>query len=116
LSAGARAVLDALPKDGPLLFAPIPNVSRAKAALDKASGVTGWTIHDCRRTARSLMSRAGVSADHAERCLGHVIPGVRGIYDKYEYRQEKAHAFEALAALIERIVEPPGAKVVAIRR
>ena len=33
-----------------------------------------WTIHDLRRTSRTLMSRAGVSADIAERCLGHAIP------------------------------------------
>src|SRR5262249_38896469 len=31
-----------------------------KKALDKASGTTGWTLHDCRRTARTLMVRAGV--------------------------------------------------------
>jgi hypothetical protein len=51
------------------------------------------------------MSRAGINADIAERCLGHVIPGVRGVYDRHEYYREKKHAFEALASLIERIVE-----------
>jgi integrase len=77
-----------------------------KAALDAASGVTGWTLHDLRRTARSLMSRAMVPSDHAERCLGHVIGGVRGTYDRHEYHAEKARAFEALAGLVQRIVEP----------
>jgi hypothetical protein len=52
------------------------------------------------------MSRAGVPSDHAERCLGHVISGVRGVYDRHEYREEKRHAFEALASQIERIVTP----------
>jgi integrase len=56
--------------------------SRHKAAIDEASGVSGWTVHVLRRTARSLMSRAGVPTDHAERCLGHVIGGVRGVYDR----------------------------------
>ena len=65
-----------------------------------------WTLHDLRRTARSLMSRAGVPSDHAERCLGHVLPGIRGTYDRHEYLNEKRYAFEALAALIERIVNP----------
>jgi hypothetical protein len=78
----------------------------AATPLDKASGVKGWTLHDLRRTARSLMSRAGISSDHAERCLGHVIGGVRGVYDRHEFHAEKRHAFEALAALIERIVNP----------
>ena len=43
------------------------------------------------------MSRAGVAPDHAERCLGHVIGGVRETYDRHEYLDEKRHAFEALA-------------------
>jgi integrase len=80
--------------------------SKFKRKLDKASGVKGWTLHDLRRTARSLMSRAGISSDHAERCLGHVIGGVRGVYDRHEFHAEKRRAFEALAALIERIVNP----------
>jgi integrase len=74
-----------------------------------------WTLHDLRRTARSLMSRAGVPSDHAERCLGHVIGGVRGVYDRHAYHAEKARAFEMLAGEIERIVSGAGAKVVPMR-
>jgi integrase len=65
-----------------------------------------WTIHDLRRTARSLMSRAGVPADHAERCLSPVIGGVRGIYDRHAFSEEKRTAFEALAGQVERILQP----------
>jgi integrase len=85
---------------------PLGGLDRHKRVIDEASGVTGWTIHDLRRTARSLMSRAGVNADIAERCLGHVIGGVRGIYDRHEYFEEKQRAFEALAGQIDRIVNP----------
>ena len=113
LSAPALDVLTRLPKigKGELVFTtdgehPFSGYSKAKAKFDAACGVTGWTLHDLRRTARSLMSRAGVSADIAERCLGHVISGVRGTYDRYAYLNEKKRAFEALAALIQRIVEP----------
>jgi integrase len=73
-----------------------------------------WTIHDLRRSARSLMSRAGVPADHAERCLGHVIGGVRGIYDRHAFSEEKRTAFEALAGQVERILQP-AANVVPLR-
>jgi integrase len=83
------------------------HASNFKTAFDKATGpLPRWTLHDLRRTARSLMSRAGVSSDHAERCLGHVIGGVRGVYDRHAYREEKRQAFEALTAQIERIVNP----------
>jgi hypothetical protein len=75
-----------------------------------------WVHHDLRRTARSLMSRAGVPADIAERVLGHVIPGVRGVYDRFEYLPQKADAFEKLAALIECILHPTDTVVASPRR
>ncbi|MEY9116455.1 integrase [Bradyrhizobium diazoefficiens] len=90
--------------------------SKAKRELDKAiakvRGAAGrepmphWVLHDLRRTGRSLMSRAGVPADHAERCLGHVIGGVRGVYDRYAYLEEKRDAFEKLAGLVALILDP----------
>jgi hypothetical protein len=52
------------------------------------------------------MGRAKVPSDHAEQCLGHVLPGVRGVYDRHEYHAEKQQAYLALAGLIERIVNP----------
>ena len=82
--------------------------------LDAACGVTGWTLHDLRRTARSLLSRAGIASDIAEICLGHVLPGVRGVYDRHEYHEEKKRVFEALATQIARIVDPQD-NVVAMR-
>jgi integrase len=90
--------------------------SKAKTALDKAiadirqragrAPMENWTLHDLRRTARSLMSRAKVPTDHAERALGHVMGGVRETYDRHEYLDEKRAAFEALAALVSRILNP----------
>jgi integrase len=114
LSKAAAGVLAAMPVIGPAdgyLFtvngrSPIGAESKAKARLDKASGVTGWTLHDLRRSARSLMSRAGVPTDHAERAIGHVIPGVRQVYDRHSFKREKQAALEALAREIAAIVGP----------
>jgi hypothetical protein len=58
------------------------------------------------------MSRAGVRPDISERVLGHVIPGVEGVYDRHQYTEEKAHALKALASLIENILAPASGKVV----
>ncbi len=90
--------------------------SKAKRELDEAIAdirakdgrgpMPQWQLHDLRRTARSLMSRAKVPTDHAERAIGHVIGGVRETYDRYEYLDEKRAAFEALAALVSRILNP----------
>jgi integrase len=120
LSAAAKTIVDGIPTLGPFVFTtggrhPISSFSYYKRAVDKTSGVTGWRLHDLRRTARSLMSRAGVNADIAERCLAHKIGGVRGTYDRYAYHAEKKRAFEALAAQVERIVNPPTDNVVPLR-
>jgi integrase len=90
--------------------------ARKKAFDAKLPKMDNWTLHDLRRTCRSLMSRAGVNDRHAERVLGHVIEGVEGVYDRHEYREEKAHALRALAALIEKIVNPPADNVVPLPR
>jgi len=75
-----------------------------------------WVLHDLRRTARSLLSRAGVRPDISERVLGHAIPGVEGVYDRHSYDHEKADALNRLATLIDTIVHPPeGGNVIALR-
>jgi integrase len=89
--------------------------SKAKALLDQKSGVTGWRVHDLRRTARSLLSRASVRAEDAEQCLGHVLPGIQATYNQHDFYQEKKRAYEALAALVERLVNPPAVNVVSMR-
>jgi integrase len=121
LSAPAQSILANLPRiaDCEFVFTagsrPFNSFSRAKATFDAACGVAGWTLHDLRRTARSLMSRADVNPDHAERCLGHALPGIRATYDQHEYYAEKKHAYDDLAALIQRIANPPRGNVTPLR-
>jgi integrase len=91
---------------------PYHGFANAVPALLRASGTAGWVVHDLRRTARSLMSRAGVLSEHAERVMGHAIAGVEGVYDRHKYLEEKAVALARLAALVERIVNPPDTTVV----
>ena len=106
---------------------PFSGYSKAKVAFDKRidevrakaerDPIEPWTLHDLRRTARSLMSRAGVPTDHAERALGHVIAGVRAVYDRHKFLAEKQEAFEALAALVKQILNPaPNVAQIAGRR
>ena len=64
-----------------------------------------------RRTAKTLMVRAGVRPDISERVLGHVIAGVEGTYDRHSYAEEKRDALEKLAAMIERILNPTTSNV-----
>ena len=88
---------------------------RFSGVLDEICIADHWTLHDLRRTARSLMGRAGVRPDIAERVLGHVQQGVEGIYDRHTYKEEKAHALQALAGLIDNILRPAETKVQVLR-
>lgn len=99
---GGKVPFSGFSKAKELLDAEINKIRRERGDND----IADWRLHDLRRTARTLMSRAKVDADVAERCLGHIIGGVRGVYDRHEYEDEKRHAFEALAAMIERIIDP----------
>jgi integrase len=117
-------VVEAQPRleDNPYVFAgrggaALNSFSQCKAALDKLlPGMEPWTLHDLRRTAKSLMARAGVLPHISERVLGHAIAGVEGVYDRHSYDSEKADALQRLADLVDRIVNPPEDNVVPIRR
>jgi integrase len=123
LSKQVQTILAGLPQiDGcPFVFtstarSPIVQFSGPKKRLDAASGVTSWRLHDLRRTARSLLSRAGVNSDTAEKCLGHSRGDIIERYDQHKYIDEMQRAFEALSALVERIVNPPEGEVIPMRR
>ena len=112
LSAAARAIVAAQPMLGDYVFSadgsrPLGGFDARKKDFDKRSGVSGYGLHDLRRTAERCCSRAGISADIAEMCLGHALTGVRGTYDRHAYEREKREAFEALSMQIQRIVRPP---------
>jgi integrase len=131
MSTAAVAVLDKVPKIGKGDFVFTPDGRRPLAGfgcrkeafdammlvqLRKIAEENGenpadvalvrWTIHDLRRTARTLMSQAGIAPDHAEAALGHIVRGVEGTYNRYQYRAEKKAAFAKLAGLIDRIINP----------
>jgi integrase len=113
LSAAAQAVLTGLPRfhQSQYVFTirgrtPLRNFDKFKRRFDALCGVTDWCLHDLRRTARSLLSRAGVTAEVAERTLGHALPGIQATYNRHRYIDEMALAYEKLAALIQQIVSP----------
>jgi integrase len=109
-----------------LVKTPFTGFGKGKAKLDKSvllemqkgakkgakvEPLPNWTLHDLRRTAKTLMARAGVRPDISERVLGHVIAGVEGTYDRHSYADEKRDALEKLATMIGRILNPPPSNV-----
>jgi integrase len=81
--------------------------SKSKVALDKLSGVTGWTLHDLRRTYASKMAALGVAPHVIERLLNHVsgtISGVAAIYNRHHFMPEMKEAVEKYEREIARII------------
>jgi integrase len=104
----ALDILASQPKAGDFVFrsrgdGPIGTSGFHKAELDKICGVKDWRFHDLRRTARSLMPRAGVAPHVAERVLGHALRGVEAVYDRYAYVDEMGAALTKVGDLIKQI-------------
>ncbi|MHA3050607.1 tyrosine-type recombinase/integrase [Acinetobacter sp. ANC 4639] len=59
-----------------------------KAAL-ALTNIPNFTIHDLRRTASTHLNEQGFNSDAIEKCLNHTIGGVRGVYNKAEYAEER---------------------------
>jgi integrase len=113
----AMQIVQAMPQrtDNPHVFAgrlktPMSGFSKLKKAMDADAAerlkrqIEPYVLHDLRRTAKSLMARAGVRPDISERVLGHTIAGVEGVYDRHSYADEKADALAKLAALVAEII------------
>jgi len=107
LAEPAREILRALPREGELVLpgdrppAPFSGWSKAKARLDDRSGVSNWVVHDLRRTMATGLQRLGVRLEVTEAVLNHIAgsrAGIVGIYQRYDWANEKRAALDAWAA------------------
>jgi hypothetical protein len=73
-----------------------------------------WVNHDLRRTVRSHLSRLKIEEVAREALLAHARPGIKGVYDIHDYREEKREALQLWAARLRTIVEPTPNNVVPI--
>jgi len=84
----------------------VVGVNTIKASKAPYFGMTPWSPHDLRRTARTNMPRVGVSDEHAEEILNHTKPGIIGAYNKYRYDNEKKAALLKWEALLLELLAP----------
>lgn len=76
------------------------NAAIQKLFREEKMPVPHFTVHDLRRTCRSLLAKIGVSGHVAERCLNHKLKGVEGIYDRYDYLKERREALNQISKLM----------------
>jgi integrase len=82
--------------------------SKSKARLDRRSSVSGWRLHDLRRTASTGLQKLGVRLEVNEAVLNHLSGsrgGVAGIYQRHEWAEEKSAALNAWGERVAAIVE-----------
>jgi integrase len=66
----------------------------------------GFVNHDIRRTVRTHLSALRVGEEVREAVLAHVRPGIKGVYDKHQYLDEKREALTLWNVRLSSIVEP----------
>ena len=65
-----------------------------------------WAPHDLRRSARTLLAAMGCPGDVAESVLGHMIPGVAGVYNRHQYDAERVEWLRRLSERLEELARP----------
>jgi len=114
LSPPVIEILESIPRlHDELLFpakgnenAVISGFSRAKIRIDKASGVTGWTLHDLRRTTATYLAKLDTPPHVIERVLNHVsgsFAGVAGVYNRHPYLDEMRDALERWGSYVSEL-------------
>src|SRR5262249_28793899 len=114
----AWSIIEAQPRNGEYVFGrQRMNLYRIKEKLDAAMQLeTPWITHDLRRVARSLMARASIDSEIAERMIGHAARGIVRVYNVYDYTDEKRDGFAKLEREIDLIINPAAADVIMLRR
>jgi integrase len=118
LAPEALALLEALPRfAGDYVFSttggekPVNGFSKTKERLDKLSNVSGWVLHDLRRTMRTHLSALPIEDRVREHMIAHAQPGLHQVYDRHSYSVEKRRGFELWEVRLRSIVEPTAAEI-----
>lgn len=103
-----------LPERGTGLVFPAPGLDVPYAGfayhqpkLFKASGTSGWTMHDLRRTCATNLAALNVPIHVTEKLLNHVsgsISGIAAVYNRHAYFDEMRAALEAWEGRLQNLV------------
>ena len=81
---------------------------REKHVIDKLCGITGWRLHDLRRTIVSEMARLGIPPHVADKILNHqagTISGVAAVYQRHDFLAERKEALDRWGGHVGEIVQ-----------
>jgi integrase len=114
LSHEAQALLRAAPRlEGANLVFPgercvFSGWSKSKDRLDQRSCVSGWTLHDLRRTLATGLQKLGIRLEVTEAVLNHIAgsrAGIVGVYQRHHWAKERRAALAAWGVHVAAIVQ-----------
>lgn len=92
----------------PISAATLNRVIDAAVKIVRESGkedFESFSVHDLRRTASTQLHEAGFNSDWIEKCLAHEQRGVRAVYNKAEYAEQRRSMLQAWADMLEGWIE-----------
>ena len=92
--------------DEPMSKATMNRVTAAVLEMARADGMpfANFTPHDFRRTASTMLHEAGFQSDWIEKCLAHEQRGVRAVYNKAEYADQRRHMMQSWANMVDQFI------------
>lgn len=76
--------------------------------------IADFVLHDFRRTASTHLNESGFAPDVVEKALAHTMGGVRGVYNRAEYADQRKAMLRQWADMVESWVDAKGAEVVTL--
>lgn len=108
LSSGSEWVL---PSRGDLRQ-PIANSTLNQVVRSLDIDVRDFVIHDFRRTASTHLHEAGFNSDWIEKCLAHETKGIRGVYNRAQYADQRREMLQWWADFVDSQIQDERGKVI----
>lgn len=74
--------------------------------------VRDFVIHDFRRTASTHLHEAGFNSDWIEKCLAHETKGIRGVYNRAQYADQRREMLQWWADFVDSQIQDERGKVI----
>lgn len=81
-------------------------INATNEKIREAGGdIEHFTVHDLRRTASTILHEEGFNTDWIEKCLAHEQRGVRAVYNKAEYSEQRRDMLQQWANMVDGWIE-----------
>jgi integrase len=91
---------------------PIAHNSLNSAVRSLEIDVRDFVIHDFRRTSSTHLHEAGFNSDWIEKCLAHETKGIRGVYNRAQYGDQRKEMLQWWADFVDSQIQDGRGKVI----